>query len=234
MTTMAITDDKIRRLRQRGRLLLLLDAAERAAVTPLHSRRLHAFAYLADVLSPVWSLPAFDGKILKIEGGPHYPDLQEELENLVVLGLVKISDLEYVYVNERKEGARLEGNYALNFRSRYLDGLLNLLGAGYGDEALTPDDRKIYQFMVELAGAMATMNNGEIDIAASYDATYNSVERYNEIIDFAKWTEDQIDDNPSWQVSEQFSEFMPDGATLSPGEKLYLYATYLGKVSNAA
>ncbi len=91
----------------RAAVMLLLDAAERAAVTPLASPRLHAFAYLSDVLSPVWDLPAFDGKILKIDGGPHYPDLQEELDHLVVLGLVEVSDLEYVGRGEN--GARLEG-----------------------------------------------------------------------------------------------------------------------------
>lgn len=56
-------------VRRRARLLLLLDAAERAGITPLASARLHAFAYLADVLSPVWDLVAFDGKIYKSEGG---------------------------------------------------------------------------------------------------------------------------------------------------------------------
>ena len=35
--------------------------------------------------------------------------------------------------------------------------------------------------------------------------------------------------NRSVETAERFSSFMPQGANLSPGEKLYLYATYLGR-----
>lgn len=232
MTAEGLLLDQIARLRRRGRLLLLLDAAERAAVTPLASPRLHAFAYLSDVLSPVWDLPAFDGKILKIDGGPHYPDLQAELDHLVVLGLVEVSDL--AYVGRGENGARLEGKYALNFASPFLSPLLAGLGAGAEDEAIDPDDRRVHGFMVELAGALATLPNDEIDIAASVDVTYCSVSALNNIVDFAEWAEDTWDANPSWQASERFEAFLPDDAGLSPGEKLYLYATYLGRVAHAA
>src|SRR5260370_89619 len=83
-------------LRQRVRVLQLLEAAERAGITPLPARRLHAYAYLADVLSPVWDLQPFDGKVLKVKHGPHYPDLQKEVERLVVMGLITASRLRYV------------------------------------------------------------------------------------------------------------------------------------------
>src|SRR5437762_5002289 len=79
-------------MRRRARIILMLDAAERLSITPLRAIRLHAFAYLSDVLSPVWQLPSFDGKILKIDGGPYYPDLQQDIDRLVVLGLVRVSD----------------------------------------------------------------------------------------------------------------------------------------------
>ena len=75
-------------LRQRVRVVRLLEAAERAGITPIPARRLHAYAYLADVLSPVWDLQPFDGKVLKVKHGPHYPDLQREVDRLVVMGLV--------------------------------------------------------------------------------------------------------------------------------------------------
>ena len=83
------------KLKRRCRVLLLLDSAEQAGIAPLPSPRLHAFAYLADVLSPVWKLVPFDGKVYKSEGGPRYPDLQDELDSLVVLGLVQVSNLVY-------------------------------------------------------------------------------------------------------------------------------------------
>ena len=92
-------------VRQRVRVLQLVEVAEHAGIAPIHSRKLHAFAYLADVLSPVWDLPAFDGKVLKVEGGPHYPDLQREMDRLVVLGLLNITDIEYV--GRGANGARM-------------------------------------------------------------------------------------------------------------------------------
>src|ERR1700684_838664 len=95
MTTV-LSDSALYAMRQKARVIQLLDAAERASITPIRAARLHAFAYLADVLSPVWDLPPFDGKILKTEGGPHYPDLQREMDRLVILGLLQISDMTYI------------------------------------------------------------------------------------------------------------------------------------------
>ena len=92
-----------------------IDAAERAGITPLRARRLHAFAYLADVLSPVWNLQPFEGKILKVEGGPHYPDLQRELNRLAVLGIVLISQLEYG--SRDSSGPLVDAYYAMNLSS---------------------------------------------------------------------------------------------------------------------
>lgn len=136
-----LTDEVLSIMRQRVRVLQLLDAAERAGITPIPAPRLHAFAYLADVLSPVWNLPPFDGKILKIKGGPHYPDLQRELDRLVVLGLVEVSNLRYL---ERPGGgARINGAYALQFQSPYLTGILSALGGTADSEPLDPKDRNM-------------------------------------------------------------------------------------------
>lgn len=222
----------ISRVRRRGRLIMLLDAAERAAITPLASPRLHALAYLADVLSPVWGLPAFDGKILKIDGGPHYPDLQEELDHLVVMGLVEISDLDYVGRGPDDIGARLEGNYALDFHSPRLAGLLAALGAEPQQQPLDPDDARVHGFLVELAGALATLPNEEINRATSSDVTYRSEGLGENVIDFAAWTQNPWEANPSWRTAERFEQFLPDEANLTGGEKLFLYAAYLGRAVN--
>jgi hypothetical protein len=210
---------------------MLLDAAERAAITPLASPRLHALAYLADVLSPVWGLPAFDGKILRIDGGPHYPDLQEELDHLVVMGLVEITELDYVGRGPGDIGARLEGNYALDFASPRLAGLLEALGAEPQKQPLDPEDARVHGFLVELAGALATLPNEEINRATSADVTYRSEGLGENVIDFAAWTMDPWEANPSWRTAERFEQFLPDAANLTGGEKLFLYAAYLGRAA---
>lgn len=230
-TTLNIDDEPLNAIlvtRQRCRLILLLEALERAGVTPIASRRLHGFAFLADVLSPVWNLPAFDGKVLKIEDGPHYPDLQKELDNLVILGLVDVKQLRYI--RRGSSGARVDGKYQLRFESDKLTAILAALGADRCSDPLDPSDREQHKFLVELAGAMATLPDDEIDIAAMQDATYSSSSTsVANIIDFGEWARDSDHANRSLAVTKRFENFVPNQSRLSPGERVYLYASYLGR-----
>lgn len=219
-------------MRRRARLLMLLDAAERAGIAPLGSARLHAFAYLADVLSPVWNLVPFDGKIYKSDGGPHYPDFQVELDRMVALGLVQISQLRFI--ERGTMGARIDGLYALNFASKQLPALLRALGCDGPAAAIDPTDADVHAFLVELAGALATLPDDQIDVAAGVDVTYGAATNLHNVVDFADWAEDKWQANASWRAAERFHTFMPKDALLSPGEKIYLYATYLGRAIHAA
>jgi hypothetical protein len=63
-------EEQFASLRRRVRVVTLLEAAEAAGLVPLGILRLHAFAYLSNVLAPVWDMPALDGKVLKRRGGP--------------------------------------------------------------------------------------------------------------------------------------------------------------------
>ena len=72
--------------RRQARILTLLDSATEAGLAPIGIIPFHAFAYLANVLAPVWDMPAMDGKILKRLGGPFYPVLQRDLDRLVGRG----------------------------------------------------------------------------------------------------------------------------------------------------
>ena len=218
------------KLKRRCRMLLLLDAAEKVAIAPLSSARLHAFAYLADVLSPVWDLVPFDGKVYKADGGPRYPDLQDEIDYLVVLGLVQVRDLVY---ERRANGARIVGSYGLNFGSEQLESILGALGARSADKAIDPSDRNLHAYLVELAGALATLPDDEIESATNVDVTYQAQAELHNVVDFAEWVDDVRAANPSWRVAERFQVFLPEESRMLPGEKLYLYAAYLGRAMNA-
>ena len=226
-----LNDRHLTRLKQRCRVLLLLDAAEQVGIAPLPSARLHAFAYLADVLSPVWDLVPFDGKVYKSEGGPHYPDLQGELDCLVILGLVQVSDLHYVPTGDG--GARVTGSYGLNFASEHLERIFGALGARAPEAAIDPDDRNLHAFLVELAGALATLPDDQIESAAGVDVTYRATTGLHNVVDFAEWAEDRRTANPSWRAAERFRAFLPNDSRMMPGEKLYLYAAYLGRAMHA-
>ena len=80
-------------LRRQLRVLVLLDGSERAGISPIRLNRLHVYAYVSNVLAPVWQAEVFDGHVLKRRGGPFYPALQHELDRMVGLGLVNISNL---------------------------------------------------------------------------------------------------------------------------------------------
>ena len=228
----ASAESGLHRTKRRCRLLLLLEAAERAGITPLRSARLHAFAYLADVLSPVWELVPFDGKVYKSEGGPHYPDLQEELDHLVAVGVVQVSDLHYV--SKSGYGSRVAGSYALNFNSERIPMLLTKLGARDPDDAIDKADRSLHEFFVELAGALATLPDDEIDVAASFDVTYRTQAQLYSVVDYSEWTDDTWLANPTWRVAQHFIDFLPGDSKMSPGEKLYLYTIYLRRAIDAA
>ena len=222
-----LADRHLAKLKQQYRVLLLLDAAEHVGIAPVASARLHAFAYLADVLSPVWELAPFDGKIYKSEGGPRYPDLQEELDRLVVLGLIEVRDLHYEV--RADAGARIAGSYGLNFASERLEAIVGALGARSLEEAIDPVDHELHGYLVELAGALATLPEDEIESATEVDVTYRVQAELHNIVDFAEWVDDRWSANPSWQVAERFEAFLPERSTILSGEKLYLYAAYLGR-----
>jgi len=225
-----VTGRHLAKLKRRCRMLLLLDAAEQVGISPLPSARLHAFAYLADVLSPVWNLVPFDGKVYKADGGPRYPDLQDELDSLVVLGLIQIRDLVY---EQSGDGARIVGSYGLDFGSDHLESILRALGARSAQEAIDPKDRDLHSYLVALAGALATLPDDEIESATNVDVTYRARAELHDVVDFAEWVDDVRAANPSWRVAERFQAFLPSGSTILAGEKLYLYATYLGQVMHA-
>ena len=224
---MSLAGRHLARLKRRCRVLLLLDAAEQAGIAPLPSARLHAFAYLADVLSPVWKLVPFEGKIYKSDGGPHYPDLQDEIDSLVVLGLIQVRDL--VYELRADGGARIAGSYGLNFASKHLESIVRALGARSAEEAIDPADQNLHAYLVELASALATLPDDEIESATDVDVTYRSRAELHNVVDFAEWVNDEWAANPSWRAAERFKTFLPAESKMLSEEKLYLYATYLGR-----
>ncbi len=101
-------------LRRRIRLIMLLHAAESAGLAPIGILQLHSIAYLSNVLAPVWELSPLEGKVMKRRGGPFYPALQHDLDELVSLGLASITNLGYVKGDDDRW--RLDGAFHLNHK----------------------------------------------------------------------------------------------------------------------
>ena len=198
-------------LKKQVRLTVLLDAAEEAGLAPMPVLRLHAFAYLANVLAPVWELPPLEGKVLKRRGGPFYPTLQHDLDRLIGLGVAIIFGVSHV---QNEDGHwRLEGSYRLH--KKFGKPILNAL-------SYFPEENRMRVFIQEVAFALSALGADEIDRAMLEDATYSDpVPGLGNVIDFAEWKKI----NYSTNAANAFDRFMPLSA--SPGNKLHLYVSHL-------
>ena len=189
---------------------MLLDGSERAGIAPIRLHRLHLYAYLSNVLAPVWNSRVFDGRILKRRGGPFYPTLQNDLDRLVGLGLVLITDLGHII---DKDGQwRLDGAFSLNH---------DLAGNALKVMDRFPQQLEMRTFFLEVAYAVSALSDSEFDVLPSEDPTYSdSGVGYENVVDFAEWR--QL--NYSANVTRHFAS-VSEQAT--PGELLHLYVRHL-------
>lgn len=200
----AIYDDRLR-------LLFLLDACEVADLSPVPIMRLHALAFLANVLGPVWSLESYEGKILKRKGGPFYPELQEQLDRLVGLGLVTIHNIGHSLSDGRW---RLEGEFALN-----VDATKPLIETA----SAFSSERKVMAFLRRLAIA-ASQVGSPIETLVAFDATWSDQRTgTGDVIDFSEWRRA----NYSAYSVRAFEQRLPKGVSSTRGDRLQVYMRYL-------
>ena len=131
------------------------------------------------------------------------------------------------------DGARINGKYQLRFESEHLPKILNQLGSSPSADPLDPRDLIRSKYLMELAAAMAALPDDEIDKAAQFDATYSDPSLgFSNVVQLDRGGGDSAP-NRSVEVADRFENFLPNEASLSPGEKVYLYASYLGEKINA-
>jgi hypothetical protein len=211
-----MTDDETgseRSLRRQARILVLLNAAAEASLAPVRVVPLHALAYLANVLAPVWDMPALDGKILKRKGGPFYPALQRDLDRMVGKGMVVVRGVTHARGPDRRW--RIEGNYCLN---------PHLTRAALGYILRRRRESRVASFVQEIAYALSALGESDLDNALVEDATYaDPTFSEDNVVDFDEWTRR----NPSANAAAYFDHFLPRGTRATPGERLHLYVRHL-------
>ena len=203
-------------LRRHVRLLLLIDGSEQAGIAPIRLRLLHTYAYLSNVLAPVWNMRVLNGRLLKRRGGPFYPTLQHDLDRLVGLGLVLITELEHV-IDEDGQW-RLDGFFSLNHE--LADDALKVID-------LFPQEREVRSFLLEVAYAVSALSDSEFESLTSEDPTYSDINvGYENVVDFAEWR----DLNYSANATRHFAS-VSEQAT--PSELLHLFVRHLcGRISD--
>lgn len=204
----------IERTAKRIRLLQLLEAAETAAIAPVSISKLHSLAYLADVLSPVWGLDAFDKALLKTHRAPYYPDLQYELDLLVAMGLAEVFEPMYLK-GSGERGIEFTAKFGLRFASSHGVEIRDALKSD-------PDLLGVQSYLNELAAALASLPDDEISSAATEDDTYRDTEP-GEVVYVARDATDR-----TRTTAAAFDSMFP-GVPMSPSRRLYMYAQYLGQ-----
>ena len=200
-------------LRRRLRLIGILDVAENAGLCPLPIRRLHMLGYLSNTLAPVWNMPVLEGKVLKRQAGPFYPALQQDLDRLVGMGIVKISALNHKVDEDGKW--RLEGKYHLN--RIFAEPILAKMSEFF-------EEYKFQGFIQELAFGLAALGEREFDLAMSQEATYSDPRvDYGNVVDFAEWQQRNFTAN----AANRFEHLLASGGRANPAEKIHLYVRHL-------
>lgn len=195
------------------RVLALLDALADASIFEVPLRVVHELAYLSNVLAPVFELAPFSASLLKRQGGPYYPDLQQTIDVLVGRGMVLVSDIRYESVPEERRYS-LHANYRIN---RTLAG--PTLVAYHQVYADTGEPF----FIGELCAAYSMLADQELGQAFRFDARYSDSDvDNNEVIDFGQWVNAT---NTNFSRNAAMS-FRP-GESLQPAERIFMYIEHV-------
>ncbi len=195
------------------RVLALLDALADASIFEVPLRVVHELAYLSNVLAPVFDLAPFSASLLKRQGGPYYPDLQQTIDVLVGRGMVLVSDIRYESVPEERRYS-LHANYRIN--RTLAEPTLVAYHEVYADTGEP-------FFIGELCAAYSMLADQELGQAFRFDARYSDSDvDNNEVIDFGQWVNAT---NTNFSRNAAMS-FRP-GESLQPAERIFMYIEHV-------
>ncbi len=201
-------------LSTRARLVQLVAALERAGATPISNRDLHSFAYLANVLSPLWDIEPLESSILKDRNGPRSSALEHEIDLCVGVGLLVVETLG----PDPENPTRLDATYRVNGTAARP--VLQAISA-------LPDELVTERFLNELAFAFVEIKPGLRDDAAIQDASWSNPAVANgRVVDFGEHAA-RVTVNPSLSAAQAFQRFAPSGVRLDRAEKLVMYVRLL-------
>lgn len=202
-----------------ARVLQILAALEEAGASPISNRDLHAIAYLANVLSPMWDIEPIEGSVLKTKDGPRSSLFEAQLDRCVCQGLVVVTTLE----RDPESADRVVASYRL--AAEHARPILAIIN-GF------PDEEVIRTFLNELAFAFTDIAPELRDDTALADASWtNPAVADQRVVDFAEFVDQTR--NPSRNVINAFQRYAPAGVIYNRAEKLAMYIHLLRQRANA-
>ena len=218
MTSFRLLASELSAIARQVRLITILDAASTVGLSPLALSPLHTLAYFADALAPVWGLPVVDGQILK-RHRPYYPSMQHDLDLLVGIGVVQVSDVRYV---SGEETWHLDADYELNYELArpVLSAIENL-----------PLQARQAGFIREVVYSTCGLGLDGLVSASTVDPAYSDpVVAENNILDVAP----DVGLNRSATLALRFADLLGPSSHLSEAELVNLYVRQLYEWLNAA
>lgn len=163
--------------RRRHILLVgLFDAMDWAGIRPVAAAQVNALWYLTNALAPAWHLAPFDAAVLKTERQPYFPMLQRDVDALVGMGMLQVTDLEM-----DAQRSRMQGRFALN--RTFADPVLAIMRT-------VPEEADLLEFLAEVVQALNRLTDAEQRTGLVEDATYADPHvGVGNVVDLGEWLE---------------------------------------------
>jgi hypothetical protein len=177
----------------------------------------------------VWGLTAFDPVALKTEREPFFGRFQDELDDLIILGLLEVTTFDYGGSDSASDstGIQLNARYQFRYSSSHLEPLL----------AHIREDEELgvrLKFFLSLALAISRLPDNVIAKAATKDAAWdNSDIPTDDVVEFSTVSGGHSRNRTDGTL-DAFSKHMPGPKEIEPAAKLRLYTAFLAERLRAA
>jgi hypothetical protein len=203
-----MADSAVAQFGARAWVLFALDACDRAGLSPIPKDRFHRLIFLANCLAELFATTPPTKRILKYKRGPFYPDIQWQLDRLVTLQCLSLSNL---VLEPDEYGPWLRANYqiarpGIEIADRFRKTPLGASTASYIDE---------------LVFAFARLNLRRLDEIPLSELNYLSSD-VGALITF-----EHADENLAIRKTSEFERLAPDVLQSRIREQLQLYLRYI-------
>lgn len=195
------------------RILSILDACRWVGLTPVTTGSLHVIAYLSEVLAPIWMLEPLDGKVLKQSTAPYYPALQQDIDRLIGMGLVRVDDLKI----GRNNGDIPIVLPKISLIVERVEPILTVLRELPGEEV-------VLDFLREVVQAFSRLSDEQVPSSMSEDATYGSpAVDTGQVIDLGEWL--SADETATSYTVDRIRQLAGD--EMNPAEIIDVYVNHI-------
>lgn len=206
-------DDEM--LYRRFWILSLLSGVEEVGCSPIELKRFNILAYLANAVAKCYGVTPLDPTVLKEHDGPLYPELLWEIDRLVGMGLVIVSDI----VVDRSKAVR-NVSYSISARGLNCESQCRAL---HREFARIGDSLR--------SAAMAYSRNRlslSIESLKNRDGNYADTTVANgEVVDFGDWVKANATANSIDRLSKKIGQSLES----DPSVSVNIYNRYLAAFS---